>query len=42
MATHHGGSGQPLDGVTNMLREEQPLVDADVELQQDFHPEDTD
>ena len=42
MATNHGGSGQPLDRVINMPREEQPVVDTDVELQQDFHPEDTD
>ena len=42
MVTHHGGSGQPLDRVTDMLREEQPVMDTDVELQQDFHPEDTD
>ena len=42
MATCHGGSGQPLDRVTTTPREEQPDVDTDVELQQDFHPEDTD
>ena len=42
MATHHGGSGQPLDRVTNMPREEKLVVNTDVELQQDFHPEDTD
>ena len=41
MATHHGGSGQSLDRVTDMPREEQPVMDTDVELQQDFHPEDT-
>ena len=41
-ATHHGGSGQPLDRVTDMSREEQPVMDTNVELQQDFHPEDTD
>ena len=41
MATHHGGSGQSLDRDTNMTREEQPVVDTDVEVQQDFHPEDT-
>ena len=41
MATHHGGSGQPLDTVTNITREEQPVVDTDVEVQQDFHPKDT-
>ena len=42
MATHHGGSGQPLDRVTNTPRDEQPDVDTDGELQQVFHPEDTD
>ena len=42
MATNHGGSGQPLDRVTNTPREEIPVVDTDVELQQDFCPEDTD
>ena len=42
MATHHGGSGQPLDRVTATPGEEQPVVNTDVELQQDFHPEDTD
>ena len=37
---HHGVSGQPSNKVTNMPREEQPVVDSDVELQQD--PEDVD
>ena len=41
MATHHGGSGQPLDRDTDMTRGEQPIVDTNVEVQQDFHPEDT-
>ena len=41
MATHHGGTGQPLDRDTDMTREEQPVVNTDVEVQQDFHPEDT-
>ena len=41
MSTHHGGSGQPLDTDTSMTREEQPDVDANVEVQQDFHPKDT-
>ena len=41
MATCHGGSGQPLDRDTDMTREEQPIVVTDVEVQQDFHPEDT-
>ena len=42
MTTHHGGSGQPLERVPNMPRDEQPDVDTDVKLQQDFYPEDTD
>ena len=41
MATYHGGSGQPLDRITNMTRQEQPVADTNVEVQQDFHPEDT-
>ena len=40
MATYPGGSGHPLDRNTDMTREEQPVVDTDVEVQQDFHPED--
>ena len=40
MATHNGGSGQPLDRDTN-INIEQLLVDTNVEFQQDFHPEDT-
>ena len=40
MATHHGGSGQPLNRDTDMTREEQPIVDTNVEVQQDLHPED--
>ena len=42
MATYHGGSGQPCDRVTNMTREEQPVVDTNIEVLQDFNPEDTD
>ena len=42
MVTHHGGSGQLLDRVTNVTREEQPVVDTHIEVQQDFHPKDTD
>ena len=42
MATPHGGSGQPFDRVTDMPREEQPVIDTNVDLQQDFYPEDTD
>ena len=38
---HNGGSGQPLDRDTNMTREQQPVMDTDVEVQQDFHPVDT-
>ena len=37
MATHHGGSGQPLDMDANMTRN-----DTDVDIQGDFHHEDTD
>ena len=40
MATDHGGSGQPMDRDTDMTTEEQPVVDTNVEVQQDFHPED--
>ena len=42
MATHHGGLEQPLDRVTNMTREEQPVVDTNIEVPQDFNPEGTD
>ena len=42
MATHHGCSGLPLDRVTDMPREEQPIMDTEVEFQQDFHHKDTD
>ena len=42
MTTHHGGLGQPLDRNTNMTREKQIVVVIDVEVVQDFHPEDTD
>ena len=41
IAIHHGGSGQTLDRVTNTTREEQPVANTDVEVQQDFHPENT-
>ena len=37
MATHHGGSGQPLDRDANMTRK-----DTDVDIPQVFHHEDTD
>ena len=42
MATHHGGLEQPLDRVTIMTREEQPVVDTNIEVPQDFNPEGTD
>ena len=42
MATHHGGPGHLLDRATDIPREEQPVMDTDVKLQQDFNPEDTD
>ena len=41
MATCRGDSGQPFDRVTNMPREEQPVVDTNIEVPQDFNPEDT-
>ena len=41
MATFHGGTGQPLDRDTDIAREEQLVVDTDVEVQQDFYPDDT-
>ena len=37
MATHHGGSGQPLDRDANMSRK-----DTDIKIPQDFHHDDTD
>ena len=37
MATHHEGSGQPLDRDANMTRN-----DTDIDIPQDFHHEDTD
>ena len=37
-----GGSGQPSDKFTNMPRKDQPVVDTNVELQQDPHSEDAD
>ena len=42
MATHHGGSENPLDRDTDMTRETQTTVDTDVEDTQDFHPVETD
>ena len=32
MATHHEGSGQPFDRDTDMTREEQQIVDTDVDF----------
>ena len=42
MATHHGGSGSPLDRDIDMIRETQTTTDTDVEDTQDFHPVETD
>ena len=42
MATHHGGSGNPLDRDIDMTRGNQTIVDTDVEVMQDFHPVETD
>ena len=42
MATHHGGSGSPLDRDIDMTRENQTTIDTDVDDIQDFHPVQTD
>ena len=42
MATHHGGSGQPLDRDIDKTREVHETTDTDLENTQDFHPVDTD
>ena len=42
MATHHGGSGNPLDRDIDVTRENQTTIDTDVEDTQDFHPVETD
>ena len=42
MVTHHGGSGNPSDRYIDMTRDNQTVVDTDVEVMQDFHPIDTD
>ena len=42
VATHHGGSGNPLDRDIDMTRETQTTVDTDVEDSHDFHPVETD
>ena len=38
MATHHGGSGQPLDRDTDVTRDAHETVDTDTVNTQDFHP----
>ena len=38
MATHHGGSGQPLDRDSDVTREAHEITDTDNENTQDFHP----
>ena len=42
MATHHGGSGQPLDRDVDITREAHKTTDTDIENTQDFHPVETD
>ena len=42
MATHHGGSGQPLDRDISVAREAHKTADIDIEDTQDFHTIDTD
>ena len=42
MATHHGGSGQPLDRDIDVTREAHEAADTDIEDTQDFHPVETD
>ena len=36
-ATHHGGSGQPLDREVNVTRDAHDATDTDIEDTQDFH-----
>ena len=38
MATHHGGSGCPLDKDIDMTRETETTADDDIENMQDFCP----
>ena len=38
MATHHGGSGNPLDRDTAMTRDNHTATYTNVEVTQDFHP----
>ena len=42
MATHHGGSGQPLDRDIDVTRETHKTTDTDIEDTQDFQPVETD
>ena len=42
MATHHGGSGQPLGGDIDVTRDAHKTADTDIENTQDFHPVETD
>ena len=42
MATHHGGSGNPLDRDIAMTRDDQTAIDTNVEVMQDFHVVETD
>ena len=42
VATHHRGSGNPLDRDIVMNREYQTAIHSDVEVTQDFHPIETD
>ena len=41
MATHHGGSGQPLDRDIEVTREAHETTDTDTENTQDVHPVET-
>ena len=41
MATHHWGSGNPLDRDIDMTTETQTTTDTNVEDTQDFHPVET-
>ena len=42
MATHHGGSGQPLNRDIDVTREAHKARNTDIEDTQDFHPVDRD
>ena len=42
MATHNGGSGQPLDRDIDVTREAHETADTDIENTQDFFPVDAD